>query len=240
MHGIDYLPGSVELGDFDPTSSTIALAPGGDPRAVPHELLAPTFQRYWEEFVARRDGATPWTRYTPYELRNVSAFVRLGWRDEAQSLLAFFMSNRRPGAWNQWPEVVQHDARTPAFLGDLPHAWIASDFIRAVLDLFAYERDDAAIVLAAGIPQAWIDRAGVAIRGLRTPYGSVSYSFVRTGERIAELTLSASGQVPPGGFVLAAPWPRLLYATVNGKPVDVRGPLRVDELNAKVVLQFAG
>ena len=239
-HGIDYLPGSVELGDFDPTSSTIALAPGGDPRGVPHELLAPTFQRYWDEFVARRDGATPWTRYTPYELRNVSAFVRLGWRDEAQSLLAFFMSGRRPGAWNQWPEVVEHDARTPAFLGDLPHAWIASDFIRAVLDLFGYERDDAAIVLAAGIPAAWIDRAGVAIRGLRTPYGSVSYSFVRTGERIAELTLSASGQVPPGGFVLAAPWPRLLYATVNGKPVDVRGPLRIDELNAKVVLQFAG
>ncbi|MGE5169046.1 MAG: discoidin domain-containing protein [Rudaea sp.] len=240
MHKIDYLPGSVELGDFDPTSSTIALAPGGDMSGVPHELVAPTFQRYWEEFVARRDGATQWTNYTPYELRNVGAFVRLGWRDEAQSLLAFFMGGRRPGAWNQWPEVVARDSRQPAFLGDLPHAWVASDFIRAVLDLFAYERDDAAIVLAAGIPATWIDRAGVAIRGLRTPYGTVSYSLVRTGERIAELTLTASGQVPPGGFVLAAPWPRLLYATVNGKPVDVRGPLRIDELDAKVVLQFAG
>src|SRR6185437_13590066 len=54
-HRIDYLPGSVELGDFDPTSSTIALAPGGDERFLPAELVKPTFERYWREFVARRD-----------------------------------------------------------------------------------------------------------------------------------------------------------------------------------------
>ena len=29
-HGIEYLPGSAELGDFDPTSTTIAFAPRGD------------------------------------------------------------------------------------------------------------------------------------------------------------------------------------------------------------------
>src|SRR3546814_4061746 len=28
-HGIDFIPGAAELGDFDPTSTTIALAPGG-------------------------------------------------------------------------------------------------------------------------------------------------------------------------------------------------------------------
>src|SRR4029079_16451787 len=52
-HRIDYLPGSVELGDFDPTSSTIALAPAGDERFLPRALVAPTFERYWREFVAR-------------------------------------------------------------------------------------------------------------------------------------------------------------------------------------------
>ena len=86
---------------------------------------------------------------------------------------------------------------------------------------------------------AWVDRAGVAIRGLHTPYGTLSYSLVRTGERIAEMTLSASGRVPPGGFVLAGPWPRPLYATVNGRPVAITGDeLRIDELEAKVVLQL--
>ena len=239
-HRIDYLPGSVELGDFDPTSSTIAFAPRDDSAVLPHELIAPTFERYWREFVARRDGAREWNDYTPYELRTVSTFLRLGWRQRAHELLDFFMAGRRPPAWNQWPEVVGRDAREAIFVGDLPHAWVASDFIRAVLDLFAYERGDGAIVLAGGIPASWLDRAGVAIRGLRTPYGSVTYSLVRTGERIAELTLTASGEVPPGGFVLTGPWSRLLHATVNGKPVArLRDELRIDELQAKVVLEFA-
>jgi hypothetical protein len=241
LHRIDYLPGSVELGDFDPTSSTIALAPLGDERVLPPSLVKPTFERYWREFVARRDGTVQWKDYTPYELRNVGAFVRLGWRERAHDLLDFFLTGRRPAAWNQWPEVVGHDPRTVRFIGDLPHAWVASDFIRSVLDLFAYERSDGAIVLAHGIPDSWLDRAGVSIRALRTPYGTLSYSLARISDRIAELTLTASGSVPPGGFVLEGPWARPLHATINGKPVALQGDVvRIDELQARVVLELPG
>ncbi|HJU23151.1 MAG TPA: discoidin domain-containing protein [Casimicrobiaceae bacterium] len=238
-HRINYLPGSVELGDFDATSSTIALAPGSDNEFLPHELVAPTFERYWREFLARRDNTVKWNDYTPYELRNVGAFVRLGWRDRAYEALEFFMTGRRPAAWNQWPEVVGHDERAVRFVGDLPHAWVASDYIRAVLDLFAYERPDHAMVLAQGIPASWLDRAGFAIRGLRTPYGTLSYSLARISDRIIELTLTANGQPPPGGFVLEGPWPRPSYATINGKPVTIAGDaLRIDELQARVVLEL--
>ena len=238
-HRIDYLAGAVELGDFDPTSSTIALAPGGDPRFLPTELVKPTFERYWREFVARRDGTVPWKDYTPYEFRNVAAFVRLGWRERAHALLDFFMAGRDPPAWNQWPEVVWRDTHSARFIGDLPHAWVASDYIRAVLDLFAYERADGSVVLAGGIPAPWLDRAGVAIRGLRTPYGTLSYSLVRISNRIAELTLTASGRIPPGGFVLAGPWSRPSHATINGKPAAVSGDgVRIDELHARVVLEL--
>ncbi len=45
---------------------------------------------------ARRDGARAWDGYTPYELRNVGAFVRLGWRERARELLEFFFATRRP------------------------------------------------------------------------------------------------------------------------------------------------
>jgi hypothetical protein len=94
-------------------------------------------------------------------------------------------------------------------------------------------------VLARGIPASWLDRAGVAIRGLRTPYGTLSYSLVRISDRIAELTLTASGRVPPGGFVLAGPWKRPLHVTVNGKAVTVHGDeMRIDELQARVVLEL--
>ena len=86
--------------------------------------------------------------------------MRLGWRDRAHELLEFFMAGRRPPAWNQWAEVVGRDARQPRFVGDLPHGWVASDYIRSALDLFAYERDgDGALVLAAGVPPAWLDGA---------------------------------------------------------------------------------
>ncbi len=51
--------------------------------------------------------------------------------------------------------------RRPRFIGDMPHAWIASDYIRSVLDMFAYERqDEKALVLAAGIPADWFKGAG--------------------------------------------------------------------------------
>src|SRR6185312_7631100 len=104
---------------------------------------------------------------------------------------------------------------------------------------FAYEREDGAVVLAAGIPGSWLDRAGIAIRGLRTPYGTLSYSLVRISDRIAELTLTASGTVPPGGFVLAGPWSRPLNATIDGKPIAVRGDeVRIGELQARVVLEL--
>src|SRR5207253_258396 len=96
MHGIAYLPGSAELGDFDPTSTTIAFAPHGDTRDLPFALVQSTYERYWREFIDRRDGKKAWDEYTPYELRTVGTFVRLGWRDRAQELLAFFLAGRRP------------------------------------------------------------------------------------------------------------------------------------------------
>ncbi len=39
-HGIDYLPGAAELGDFDPTSTTIALAPGGEQHRLAAGFIA--------------------------------------------------------------------------------------------------------------------------------------------------------------------------------------------------------
>jgi hypothetical protein len=115
--------------------------------------------------------------------------------------------------------VVARDAGTPRFLGDMPHGWVASDFIGAVLDLFAYEREtDHAMVLAAGVSLEWLDGRGVAVRNLRTPYGPLSYSLKRAGPRVM-LHLSAR-EVPPGGFVPRWPGKRSPGAArVNGRAV---------------------
>ncbi|MUV14637.1 coagulation factor 5/8 type domain-containing protein [Noviluteimonas gilva] len=216
---IDFIPGSAELGDFDATSTTIALAPGAADAILPPGALEKTFERYWREFEQRRKGEREWKDYTPYELRTVGTFVRLGWRDRAQSALDFFFADQQPRAWNQWAEVVSRTPRKPFFLGDLPHAWVASDYVRSALDLFAYERpEDESIVIAAGIPADWLKGEGIAIEGLRTPGGPLSYSLREVGDKLV-LEVGGGITLPKGGLVL--PW--------NGKETRVtRVPARVE------------
>jgi hypothetical protein len=237
-HGIAYLPGSAELGDFDPTATTIAFAPDGDPALLPAEAVTTTYERYWSEFVDRRDGRKEWNDYTPYELRTVGTFVRLGWRDRAHELLAFFMADRRPEAWNQWPEVVGRKLRQPRFIGDLPHGWVASDFIRAALDLFAYERPrDGAMVIAPGVPPEWLKGPGIVVKNLRTRHGRLSFSLRETGGRTT-LKIASGMRMPPGGlvFVRAGKEPPGL-ARINGKESEWFGTeLRISELPAEVVI----
>ena len=205
-HRIGYIPGSADLGDFDPTSTTIALAPVGVQHELPQALLRGTFARYWRHFEARAAGRTPWQSYTPYEWRNVDAFVRLGWRARIPALLSFFFAGQRPAAWNQWAEVVWHDADAPHFIGDMPHGWVASDFLRSALDMLAYQRHrDHALVLAAGVPPTWLDGDGIRVAGLRTPWGPLSYTLRRQSDGSVTLDVPAGSAMPPGGLVLT--WP---------------------------------
>jgi hypothetical protein len=225
LHGIDYIPGAAELGDFDATSTTIALSPGGEQARLPQDLLHGTFERYWRQFVERRDGTLDWDVYTPYEWRNVGAFVRLGWRERAHELIDFFLADRRPAGWNQWAEVVGREPRAARFIGDMPHGWVGSDFIRAVLDLFAYERrDDGALVLAAGLADAWLEGEGVAIEHLRTPWGELGYRLRRDAAGL-HLTL-LQRPAAPGGLVLDARG-RVVWLAGERLPVDADGWVRV-------------
>ena len=236
QHDIDFLPGAAELGDFDATSTTIALAPGGEQGRLPQDLLDNTFERYWREFVSRRDGTREWKDYTPYELRTIGTFVRLGWRDRAHEALDFFFADQQPRAWNQWAEVVSRTPRKPFFVGDLPHAWVASDYVRSALDLFAYSRDlDDALVVAAGIPADWLAGEGVSVANLRTQYGPVGYSLRERDGRV-RFTLSPDTKVPPGGVVLTWPYATAPGATrIDGKAARwANGELKIARAGTKV------
>jgi hypothetical protein len=217
---IDYVPASADLADRDPTSTTTALSPGGeldDLRArLPPQTLERTFEYYWQEIERRKAG--DWKAYTPYELRTVGSFVRMGNPERARELLGLFLKDRRPPAWNQWPEVVYRDLRAPSFLGDLPHTWVGSDFIRSFLDLLAYERDsDQALVLAAGVPDEWIAApGGVAVRRLPTPWGLLDYSLTAEGDSV-RLKVGEGVRVPPGGIVFRNTVIRRLPAEVLAK-----------------------
>lgn len=177
---LDFIPGSIEWADFDPTATANALylldVPDGlDCRAVEH-----TFDKYLADWRSKRSGAVAASNYTPYEIRIIGALVRLGRRDAALELLRFFLSDRRPQPWNQWPEIAWQDRKAPAHVGDLPHTWIAAEYVLAVRSLFAYEREaDRALVLAAGLAPEWIEDCGVQVHKMPTLYGALSYSLRR-------------------------------------------------------------
>jgi F5/8 type C domain len=224
---LDVLPGAADRGDFDPTSSTVALSPGGLLGTLPDALVRRTFGRYWRDFEGRRADEAAGVRhgdgaYTPYEWRNVGALLRLGERERALQAMRYFYRDRRPAGWKQWAEVVLRDAREPRFLGDMPHGWVASDHIRSVLDLFAYEHEgERALVLAAGVPMAWFDGLGVAIHDLRTPYGALGWKAKAKGRTI-EFKLDRLRTMPPGGITLRGPWPKDAKVWVDGRLT--RGP----------------
>ncbi len=219
-HGIDYIPGCADLGDFDPTSTTIALAPAGAAAALPAAALERTFAKYWEFFRKRRDGA-PWEAFTPYEIRNVGACVRLGWRERAHEMLEFILDYQRPSGWRQWAEMVFHDEREGRFIGDMPHTWVGSDYIRSLLSMLVYWQEDAdALVLGAGIPSEWLtEKEGVTAQNLPTPYGSIDFRMGREGETIV-VEIAGDLILPGGGIVIRAPLTGPVQAaTVNGEVV---------------------
>ncbi|MDQ3674155.1 MAG: discoidin domain-containing protein, partial [Gemmatimonadota bacterium] len=72
---VDYIPGSVELADFDATSTTVAVSPGGEASRFFPPTLQRTFDKYFNEARQRALGTRQYEAYTPYELRTVGVYV---------------------------------------------------------------------------------------------------------------------------------------------------------------------
>lgn len=206
IKSIDYIPGCAELGDFDATSTTVGLFPCGQIDTLPRAALLATFNRYWDFFTSRRDGAREWKDYTPYEHRTIGSMVLLGRRDRAHEILDYFFRDQRPAGWRHWAEVVRADPREPWFIGDMPHTWVGADFVNSVVLMLAYKRErDAALILGAGVPRAWLESTdGVSVEGLRTDFGPLTYSARRVGATV-RIEVGDLPSSPPGGIWFSLP-----------------------------------
>lgn len=227
---LDYIPGSVEWADFDPTATANALALFDVPQGLARTALDWTFEKYLIDWRRKHTGELPWTNYTPYEIRIIGALVRLGRRDAALELLRFFMSDRRPLAWNQWPEIAWRDPLAPAHIGDVPHTWIAAEFVLAVRSLFVFENETRQqLVLAAGLDAAWLEGDGVRLDDVGTSFGTISYRLRRdqSGEAL-HVEVKGDLPMPAGGIVIRPPLSQpIRTVTVNDstdhdiKPAEV-------------------
>jgi hypothetical protein len=241
--GLPYVPGSVEWADFDASATATALTTTDAAAFLPPAALAYTYDEYLRGFRRRARGEIEWTNYTAYEIRIVGALVRLGRREEAHELLDWLLADRRPLPWNQWPEISWRDARSPGHLGDLPHAWIAAEYVLAVLGLFAHEDPTAqSLVLAAGVPTPWLEAGReVVVDGLPTYWGALGYALSRDGESRLRLSLAAGLEAPPGGIVVRPPLPSpLRHAWLDGKEVEPRdsASVTVERAPATLVMEW--
>jgi hypothetical protein len=130
----EYMPGSVENRDFDLPSTAIGVLLIHDFTDEFRETLEKMATTYLEK-VGHRRTSKDWESYTPYEVRVVSMLWRLGRNAEAEKLLEYFLSERRPVPWNQWTEVNYPDLRHPGYVGDLPHTWVGAEVALAILGI---------------------------------------------------------------------------------------------------------
>lgn len=240
---IDYIPGCVELGDFDATSTTIALTPCNELNNLPKPQVYNTFDKYYKYFRNRRDGNIVWINYTPYENRLIGSFIMLDQPERAHELIEFFMNDQRPQGWYHWAEVVWKDKRLPFYIGDMPHTWVGSDFINAIRSMFVYENEyDQSLVIASALYQDWIDSPfGMSVENLPTYFGNISYA-IRKEDNKYFISITGDITLPENGIKIknfnGCRFP--VCVTVNGTEIKDYNEMEISirEFPATVVIYY--
>lgn len=237
-HNINYIPGAAELGDFDATSTAIAIYPCGEKKNLPEEYLKNTFDKYYEHFKNRLDPVFSWINYTPYEVRVIGTFVYLDQIERAHRLTEFFLSDQFPKAWNHWAEVVWRNPQEPKFIGDMPHTWVGSDFISAARAMFVYEDEyENSLVLGAGLYKEWLDSSeGIEVKNLPTYYGSLSYTAKKEKDKVL-FNITGDIKLPEGGIRVKNRSGLMPYEVkINGRKVEYYGrdEIRINEFPALI------
>jgi len=225
---VSYIPGCVELGDFDATSTAISVYPTFAYRYLPETLFQNTFDRYTTFFHNRRNDEIWWKDYTPYEVRLITTFIMLKQPDKARDMLDFFLDDIRPQGWNHWAEVVHKGYRANKYIGDMPHTWVGSEYINAIRTMFVYEDfSDTTLYIGAGIDPAWFtEQDEISFSDLHTSFGKISYSVENSSNKII-YNFDAEIDAPQNGILIRNLFPEKKCNTVvDGE----RGTLHNDYL----------
>lgn len=180
--GMTIIPASADLGDIDPTSVSIALDPCDQQALLPQDVLQSTFDFYLDGLRKRAIPGRQW-RFSPYELRNVLSFVRLNRPTEAIEVLESIMRHRTPSGWQMFPEVVDSRLRHTGFLGDMPHTWVGTEYVRAIIGMLMHEADTQ-LELLPGAPPAWLADGGINVDQLPTAYGPLTMTAQQSGSEL--------------------------------------------------------
>ncbi len=212
----DLIPGSADRDDVDPTATSIAFEPCRVEDALPPELVAATYDRAAGRV---RSISSPdfKSNYSPYDLRNLNAFVSLGRYDDAFRLLSVMLACRRPRGWRGWAEVVWSDMRAPEYIGDMPHTWIGAEFSCAVR-LMLLRENGTTLELFRAVPDGWWSGEGITLHGLPTAFGVANLTARRKSRRVT-VDLSVTGPAPER---IVVRYPGAKHARADGSRCQIQ------------------
>jgi hypothetical protein len=245
---IKNIPGCFEKADFDATSTAIAVWPTEEDEHLMDIGLMYTLDTYYENTLLLRLPKGTKSAYTPYEIRTATAFLMLGEKEKALTMINYFLRDRRPLNWNHWGEVVHDIAERPQYIGDMPHTWIGAICANFIRSMFVYERDDT-LYIARGIDNKWLDEGPIEIKNLPTYYGTLSYSMNKSLNKFMtfifrkkryKITCKITGDInAPKDLVLSIPTDGdVLSATVNGRKaaINEEKQIQIKNIPADVVI----
>jgi len=125
----------------------------------------------------------------PYLTLDIAqSLLRAGQADRAWPLIRTVADLASPTG--QWPEAI-HPHTAGGCMGDGQHAWAAAEWVMILRALFVREEDQA-LVLGAGVPEAWLHQGETLSFGpTPTRWGPVTVTITTEG---AEPTVQMQGQ----------------------------------------------
>lgn len=175
---IHWIPNGPE--DLYGSSMARGTGPGvwpGGPLNPRDSLTRSSFDYYWNKWIKPYQGAyLHQGKFWPYAFELAACYVLLDKPQRAHRIVGWHLDHQTmPGVY-AWGE--QLDTTTAQFYaGDIPHGWVAADFINLVRTMLVYEKDDS-LALGAGIPWKWLtDGQEVGISAAPTYFGSIGYSL---------------------------------------------------------------
>lgn len=241
-HKIDYIPGCVELGDYDPTSTSIAYFPCNISYILSEFELKNTFDKYFD-FIFQRESQNDFVNFTPYEIRNINSFLFQGQKERAFKLLNFMLKYQRPANWNHWAEVVWRDSSTPEFIGDMPHTWVGSDFINAFRNMFLYEDEiDSSFKLLMGFSESFLNHQNYfELKNLQSISGPLNMKIKKVKENQIDIELNGELTLNGWKIYIYNPLDRPVNKVlVNGKETNQFDNNRIEVTEFPAIITIKG
>ncbi len=216
-HGIDWFPNGPE--DLYGSS----MARGTSPAIWPGQLFDPddpliqsSFAAYYRFWIEPFAGAyLHQGRFWPYGLELAYCYVLLGRKDIAERILYWHLDHQTYPENYAWGEQL-NPADATFRSGDIPHCWVAADFINLVRGMILHEKDDQLLIFP-GVPDWWFEKGGFDIE-LPTHFGPLTLkALYHRGTDLLELSVKGASKASKVKIFLPFKAPSRIKATCRTK-----------------------